>query len=160
MMAEKGEEGVWAERAVRAVSRAFPLVEFSTWSGCERLLPQAHACAELINDWGLEFADTARLLNERALAIREKVLGPDHPDVAKSLDYLALLYACRGQYAQAESLYESSLAIREKTLGPEHPDAATSLENYAHRTVPQLLVWAEILSKLRSSEILDRATPN
>jgi tetratricopeptide (TPR) repeat protein len=96
----------------------------------------------------------------RALAIREKVLGPDHPDVAKSLDYLALLYACRGQYAQAESLYESSLAIREKTLGPEHPDAATSLENYAHRTVPQLLVWAEILSKLRSSEIPDRATPN
>jgi hypothetical protein len=92
MMAEKGEEGVWAERAVRAVSRAFPLVEFSTWSGCERLLPQAHACAELINDWGLEFADTARLLNERALAIWEKILGPDHPKVASSLNGFATLY--------------------------------------------------------------------
>ena len=41
MMAEKGEEGVWAERAVRAVNRAFPSVEFSTWAVCERILPQA-----------------------------------------------------------------------------------------------------------------------
>ena len=35
----------------------------------------------------------------------------------------------------------------------------SSNRRYAHRTLPQLLVWAEILSKLRSSEILDRATP-
>ena len=31
-----------------AVDRAFPAVEFSTWAVCERLLPQAQACAELI----------------------------------------------------------------------------------------------------------------
>src|SRR6202008_1971429 len=41
MMPEKGEERVWAERAVRAVNCAFPDVGFSTWAVCERLLPQA-----------------------------------------------------------------------------------------------------------------------
>ena len=31
----------------------------------------------------------ARLLHERALAIQEKVLGPEHPDTARSRDNLA-----------------------------------------------------------------------
>jgi hypothetical protein len=45
----------WAERAVRAINRAFPPpVEFSTWPLCDRLLPQARACAELINRRGHE----------------------------------------------------------------------------------------------------------
>ena len=34
----------------------------------------------------------AEPLYERALAIREKALGPDHPDVATSLNNLAVLY--------------------------------------------------------------------
>ncbi len=40
----------------------------------------------------------ARLLS-RALAIREKALGPEHPDVATSLNNLALLYDDQGRYA-------------------------------------------------------------
>ena len=35
----------------------------------------------------------AKPLYERSLAIREKVLGPDHPDVASSLNNLAMLLA-------------------------------------------------------------------
>jgi Tetratricopeptide repeat len=31
-------------------------------------------------------------LHERALAIREKVLGPEHPDTAASLNNFALLH--------------------------------------------------------------------
>ncbi len=68
---------------------------------------------------------------EHALAIREKALGPKHPDVAQSLNNLAELYRTQGQYAKAEPLFKRSLAIREKALGPEHPNVATSLENYA-----------------------------
>jgi hypothetical protein len=63
MMAERGEERTWAERAVRAVNRIFPFVEFSTWAVCDRLLPQANACAAIIEEWGLEFPEAARLLN-------------------------------------------------------------------------------------------------
>jgi hypothetical protein len=45
---------LWAERVVLAVAHAFPSVEFSTWSLCERLLAQARACAELIDERRLE----------------------------------------------------------------------------------------------------------
>jgi tetratricopeptide (TPR) repeat protein len=58
------------------------------------------------------------------MAIREKALGPDHPDVAASLNNLAELYRAQGQYAQAEPLYKRSLAIVEKALGPDHPNVA------------------------------------
>jgi len=34
----------------------------------------------------------AEPLYNRALAIREKALGPEHPDVATSLNNLAMLY--------------------------------------------------------------------
>jgi hypothetical protein len=58
-------------------------------------------------------------------------LGPDHPDVATSLNNVAGLYCTQRQYAQAEPLYKRSLAIMEKTLGPDHPEVAQSLENLA-----------------------------
>jgi tetratricopeptide (TPR) repeat protein len=140
----------WAEHTMRAVDRAFPDVEFSTWPLCERLLPHAQFCAELIEKWGLEFTEATRLLNDcgvylhhraryaeaeplyqRALAIREKTLGPEHPDVAQSLNNLAGLYYAQGQYAKAEPLHQRALAILEKALGLEHPYLATGLENYA-----------------------------
>ena len=73
----------------------------------------------------------ARPLYERALAIREKVLGPDHPDTAASLNNLACLLQDQGDLAGARPLFERALAIREKVLGPEHPDTATSLNNLA-----------------------------
>ena len=73
----------------------------------------------------------AEPLYERALAIWEKALGPEHPDVATSLNNLAVLYDDQGQYAKAEPLYQRALAIREKALGPEHPDVAPSLNNLA-----------------------------
>src|SRR3989338_6000626 len=44
----------------------------------------------------------AEPLYRRSLEIREKVLGPEHPDVAASLNNLAGLYDAQGRYAQAE----------------------------------------------------------
>ena len=73
----------------------------------------------------------AEPLFKRALAIGEKALGPDHPDVATSLNNLAVLYRATGRYAEAEPLYQRALAIGEKALGPEHPDVATRLNNLA-----------------------------
>ncbi len=65
------------------------------------------------------------------LVIREKALGPEHPDLATDLNNLALLYYVHGKYAQAEPLYRRALAIQGKALGPEHPQIARVLENYA-----------------------------
>ena len=70
-------------------------------------------------------------LHKRSLGIREKTLGPEHPDVIASLNNLALLHKAEGHYAEAEPLYNRALAIWEGALGPEHPDVALGLENYA-----------------------------
>ncbi len=75
--------------------------------------------------------DRAVIVAKKALEVAEQNAGPDHPDVARSLNNLAALYDTQGQYAQAEPLYKRSLAIREKALRPDHPDVATSLENLA-----------------------------
>ena len=56
------------------------------------------------------------------MAIRETVLGPDHPDVATSLNNLAELHRAQGRYGEAQPLYERALAIYEVVLGAEHPD--------------------------------------
>ena len=67
--------------------------------------------------------DQALPLYRRALEIREKALGPEHPDTANSLNNLALLYQVMGAYEQALPLYQRALKIIEKSLGPEHPHA-------------------------------------
>ncbi|GAX39055.1 peptidase-like protein [Tolypothrix sp. NIES-4075] len=68
---------------------------------------------------------------ERALAISEKVLGKEHPDVATTLNNLAELYKAQGSYEKAEPMYLRSLAIYEKIMGKDHPLVATSLNNLA-----------------------------
>jgi CHAT domain-containing protein len=75
--------------------------------------------------------DTALIVRlwQQILVIREKQLGPEHLDIATSLNKLALLYRAGGRYGEAEPLYRRSLAIREKVLGPGHPDTATILNN-------------------------------
>jgi len=70
-------------------------------------------------------------LAQRALAMRERALGPTHVDVAESLNNLAVLYDAQGRYAEAEPLYRRSLAIRESRLGPDHNDVGESLNNLA-----------------------------
>lgn len=119
LRAEMGDaaERQWAERAVRVVNRAFPGgVEFADWPVCERLLPHAKACAAHVEQWRLEGREATRLLNRvglylqgrarygeaeplyrQALAIREKALGREHPDVATSQNNLASLLESMSQ---------------------------------------------------------------
>ena len=73
----------------------------------------------------------AQPLFERALAIREKKLGPEHTRTASSLNNLALLLWNRGDLARARPLFERALALGEKSLGSEHRDVATRLNNLA-----------------------------
>jgi class 3 adenylate cyclase len=62
----------------------------------------------------------AQLLEERSLAIRERVCGPEHPDTAASLCHLGFLVEYQGHFAEARQLYERALAINQKVLGPDH----------------------------------------
>ncbi|MFM7219328.1 MAG: tetratricopeptide repeat protein [Nodosilinea sp.] len=101
-----------------------------------RLYESQDRYAQALNNLAVLYTDMGRYveaepLYQKALAIREKVLGPDHPDTADSLNYLANFYASQGRYSQAEPLYQRALAIREKALGPDHPSTASSLNNLA-----------------------------
>jgi tetratricopeptide (TPR) repeat protein len=58
-----------------------------------------------------------------ALSIRERMLRPDHPNVATSLNNLADLYSVLGRHVEAEPLYTRALAIYGKALGPFHPES-------------------------------------
>jgi len=150
-LAEDGRIGC-ITAALRIVSQAFPddCSDVRAWPACGRLAPHAVAILDYAEPRAIEPEMTARALNklalyawgraeyataeplhQRALAIYEKVLGPDHPSTATSLNNLALLYHNQGHYDEAEPLYQRALAIREKAMGPDHPDAATSLNNLA-----------------------------
>ena len=73
----------------------------------------------------------AEPLIKRSLAIREKVLGASHPDVARSLNNLGDLYQRENRFAEAEPIFKRALAIREQAVGPDHPDTAASVNNLA-----------------------------
>jgi tetratricopeptide (TPR) repeat protein len=92
------------------------------------------------------------------LEIREKALGPDHPDVASSLSSLGELYYSLRRYTQAESLFKRALEIREKVFGLAHPKVAITLHNFASWWDEQgYYMQAEILYK-RSLAILEKNT--
>jgi tetratricopeptide (TPR) repeat protein len=136
--------------ALEQVYPARPRGDPASWPRCAMLTPHVLAscetekadfaanveCANLLNRAGDYFVARgafaeARSLFERALAMCEKVLGPDHLATGLSLHNLAAELGREGDLAAARPLHERSLAIAEKVLGPEHPDTATSLHNFA-----------------------------
>jgi tetratricopeptide (TPR) repeat protein len=135
-------------RVVARLVAIYPDDAFSnprSWPLCAKLTPHLLArrgaddasVSDLFNRAGsylLQRAaySQAALLFRDALAIREKALGPEHPDTATSLNNLAVLLHDQGDLAGARPLYERALAISEKTQGPEHPDTSRSLNNLAN----------------------------
>jgi tetratricopeptide (TPR) repeat protein len=76
-------------------------------------------------------AGEAEELYRRALAIKEKVLGTDHPDTALTVHNIATLLAALGRSAEAEALYGRALAVFETALGAEHPHTGICREGLA-----------------------------
>jgi tetratricopeptide (TPR) repeat protein len=93
-----------------------------------------------------------------SLAVYAKALGPDHPDVARSLYNLANVYLAQRRYADAEPLHKRSLAIREKALGPNHPAVTTSL-NYVAAFYYAQGRYADALPLISKTIAQDRANP-
>ena len=79
----------------------------SVWSRSSQRRGVPEQSRHFIYDQG-RYAD-AEPLYKRSLAIREKALGPNHPDVATSLNNMGLLYERQGQYAEAEPLHKRAL---------------------------------------------------
>lgn len=72
--------------------------------------------------------EEARPLLEEALAIRERLRGGGHPEVAETLVHLGALAQLSGK-GDAVPLFQKALAIREAHHGFEHPDVASLLND-------------------------------
>jgi eukaryotic-like serine/threonine-protein kinase len=66
---------------------------------------------------------------ERALDLRRRVLGPEHPDTLTTMNNLAAVYDIEGKFPETEALFSQILEIRRRVLGPEHPDTLASMMN-------------------------------
>ena len=72
------------------------------------------------SDLGL-FAEAQRQM-ERALNLRRRVLGQEHPDTVSSMHALGGLYLRAGKYGPSEALLNETLEVRRRLRGDRHPD--------------------------------------
>jgi tetratricopeptide (TPR) repeat protein len=77
---------------------------------------------------------------ERAVKLRERVLGTEDPDTLTSRNNLAYALLNAGRLAEAIGLFEQTLADRERVLGTDDADTLTSRHNlaYAYEIVGRL----------------------
>ncbi len=77
---------------------------------------------------GGDFAAASRLLGEAARA-QEAALGPDHLDLANTLNNLAVAHERCGQLGDAEREYRRAHAIAARTRSADDPLVTTSAQN-------------------------------
>jgi tetratricopeptide (TPR) repeat protein len=96
----------------------------------------------------------AQGLYERSLALRQKALGPNNPEVADSLCGLAGCASQTGRLQEAETLYERALALVRKPDGSYYPGAYDVLKGYAAllRATHKDARAAEMEAQIRSME--------
>jgi serine/threonine protein kinase/tetratricopeptide (TPR) repeat protein len=80
---------------------------------------------------GLGEYATASHHHERALEIRKRLLGGEHPDTLSSMDRLADTFAELSSYEKATALHLQTLETRRRVLGAEHPSTASSMNGLA-----------------------------
>jgi tetratricopeptide (TPR) repeat protein len=127
-----------------------PEYDKAGWDIWTRLSPHLDAIVEVAAEGGLQDESLALLCNNyglwlyrqarhisaepmmrRALKITEQSFGPDHPEVATSLDNLAQLLKDTNRLSEAEPMMRRALKIHEQSSGQDHPEVATSLNNLA-----------------------------
>jgi TonB family protein len=75
--------------------------------------------------------DLAESTLKRALRVREKAVGPNHPDVVITINRLSSVLQTEGNYEEAEALIKRSLAIQEEAFGHNNLDVAVSTQALA-----------------------------
>ena len=145
------EAPTWASAAVARVRVMFPydMNDPATWPPTERLVSHAlnsashaaeravglEAAAYLFNEVSLYLQlvrvqlDQSLIHQRRALAIREQVHGPEHPEVAVAANNFGLILQDQGDLAGALEYTKRALAIGEKVYGSEHPTVAIRANN-------------------------------
>jgi tetratricopeptide (TPR) repeat protein len=113
--------------------------ESERWSKTAEAVLQRIGGHDLLRAWLLnntgstlyirgERQDALRVQQE-ALALKEKALGREHPDVGLSEGNLAIALAELGLHQEGLTHADRSVALLESGLGAGHPDLATQLSN-------------------------------
>ena len=68
---------------------------------------------------------------EKALSLRRRLLGDDHPDTLASMGDLAVLYRDQSKPAQAESLLAKVLNFQRRVLGADRPETLETAHELA-----------------------------
>ncbi len=69
---------------------------------------------------------------QRALALRTQALGPDHPDVAASLNNLGAAVNKLGRPGESLDFFTRAADIWTRALGPDHPETLQARLNLAY----------------------------
>ena len=65
--------------------------------------------------------ENALVQHQKALEIRTRVFGSEHPDVATSYQNLAAVYQRQGNHVQTKEMVTKAYHIFLRMLGPDHP---------------------------------------
>jgi tetratricopeptide (TPR) repeat protein len=100
---------------------------------------------------------TSRLRSDRelrfyecALAIQERDYGPNHRDLAPTLNGLGDIWHELGKPAKARQFYERALAIEEREYGPDHREIASTLINLGN-------AWGDLGKPAKARQFIERA---
>jgi serine/threonine protein kinase/Tfp pilus assembly protein PilF len=77
-----------------------------------------------------QYTNAVAILRE-ALAIRKRLHGENHPEVAMSYSDLGETFYREGNWAEAEEMHRAALGVRKNLYGEEHPDVAAALDHLA-----------------------------
>jgi len=75
--------------------------------------------------------ENALLQHQRALEIRTRLVGSEHPEVATSYSNMAVVRGRQGHYEESARLFEEGHNICMKVYGYHHPQIAKSHVNKA-----------------------------
>jgi len=149
---DSSETQQWCGLAVRLILEAFPgdTADPDAWPAAQRLASHVlvvtdHALRHETELWAVSLLlhrygnclrnsgdpIAAPPVFERALAIDERLHGPEHPDTLRARGNLAGSYRDAGRTRDAIALQEAVLADTERILGADHPDTLRARGNLA-----------------------------
>ncbi|KAK4663369.1 hypothetical protein QC763_0097850 [Podospora pseudopauciseta] len=108
----KGERQEWTAKVLERLNDIFPWPKHENREEWIRYLPHTQHALQLRKRIDNEEAIIGLL--SKALQLREKVLGKEHPNTLTSMHNLAFVLRSQGKYEEAEQMHRQVLQLREK----------------------------------------------
>ncbi|KAK8142845.1 hypothetical protein G3M48_008093 [Beauveria asiatica] len=173
-LAEKGEQVVWLTTVINRLDKICPIPEHENKDVWMEYLSHAQAALETRaeatdesrtsnlllkvgqSSYKLGQYTAAEAMHRKALELRTKVLGVEHPDTLTNMSNIAHALEGQGQYTAAETMHRKTLELRTKVLGTDNPDTIASMSHVAHALEVQGQYTAAEAMNRRALELYTR----